>query len=208
MIDPTLSAIIGVAVGGAISFTTTYIMNERRYKHERIAEGIEFYRSMLKEILPLLKNVAQLREALTSLKTAKEKEIHGEKGFPTLYVDLDKGPRYLGNSALHTLIDKQLLGKLVTLTRSPWMTIAPGNVSISALMLTGIVADLTENYWNAPPIKIINLVDEIWKVLEDLDISVLKMLGLLPAYRAIHKTKPGFASEKLRKLMERKFKKK
>lgn len=203
MIDPTLSAIVGVIVGGAISFTATYIINERRYKQESIVGGIEFYRSMLKDILPFLKNVAQLEEALTSVKTAKEKEIRGEKGFPTFHVDLDKGPRYLENSELHTLIDKQLLDELVALARSPWMAIAPGDLSISAMVLTGMVADLTKDYWNAPPNKIIKLVDEMWKVVQDLHISVLKMLGLLPAYRAIHETKPGFTSEKLRELMEK-----
>jgi len=203
MIDPTLSAIIGVIVGGVISFTTAYIINERRYKQESTVEGTKFYRSMLKDILPFRKNVAQLEEALVSIKTAQEKEMRGEKGFPTLHIDLDKGPIYLENSELHTLIDKQLLDELVTLTRSPWMAIVPGDLSISAMMLTRMVVDLTKNYWDAPPNKIIKLVDEMGKVVQDLHISVLKMLGLLPAYRAIQEAKPGFTSEKLREFIEK-----
>jgi len=204
MIDPTLSAVIGGVVGGAISFTAAYIINERRYKQEEIAKGIEFYRGMLREILPFLKNIAQLKEALTTLRTTKEKELEGTWTGPDLYIDLDKGPRYLSSSELRTLIGKQLLRRLTVLTRSPWMTIAPGNISISAMLLTGLVDELTVYYWDELPHEILAFVDEIWKVLEDLDVSVLKMLGLLPAYRAIHEAKPGFASEKLRKIMERK----
>jgi hypothetical protein len=63
MIDPTFSVIVGVIVGGIITFLTTYVVNERRYKHEMVSEGITFYRSMLKEILPLLGKFEQLRGA-------------------------------------------------------------------------------------------------------------------------------------------------
>ena len=208
MIDPILSVIIafvGVIVGGIITFVTTYVLNERRYKYERISGGIAFYRSMLKEVLPLLKKVAQIREALISLKTANEKVIQGEKGFPILYIDSDKGPRHLKNLELRTVIAEQLVPESRTFAASPWMAIMPANVSVPFLMLLGMVSDLTTDHWNDPPTKILKLVDEAQQVLEDLDISMYKMLGLLPAYRAIHATKPGFTSNELRKFMEKRL---
>jgi len=42
---------------------------------------------------------------------------------------------------------------------------------------------------------------EAQQVLLDFDVSLLKMLGLLDAYRAIHTTKPEYASDKLRELL-------
>ena len=116
--------IFKLSISGIISLLTTYIILMRQSKQKKIDDGIEFYRSNISHLFPIIESVAKLQSAHQTLSIAIKNKINGERAFPAMHDGLE----YLEKEELKNLIESESKN-LQILSKSAMLDVFPAPLS-------------------------------------------------------------------------------